>query len=312
MTKTHFVTPNGLHKDEHYTTAYDFALLAKYAIQNSDFCKIVNTGKYDVDPTNKDSDGYHLENTNKLIHTKESASHSYEYRYANGLKTGDTNYAGRCLVASAQKGDASLVAVLFGDEEADYRFKTAANLFEWGFDNLQTVPANTLGLPTSTTVTVKNCSFDDEYDGSLTVNADLTQVSVSGLKDEIEELKNNVSQVAMHVTLNNGEVTAPVKKGDVVGTAAYQYDGKTLFLVDLTADRDVLEMGQKNTDGSRTNSLVTGDIEQKKPASPWLFWILVLGLIVVVVFCVRAVAARRYTTRRVRRRRGGTHYRGRR
>ena len=70
MTGTHFVKSNGLHEDDHYSTAYDMAILTRYAMQNEEFCKIVATPYYEVPPTNKDSDGYQLGNSNKLLYTK--------------------------------------------------------------------------------------------------------------------------------------------------------------------------------------------------------------------------------------------------
>ena len=76
-----------------------------------------------------------LENSNRLIHTKEDTD-NLEYAYANGIKTGDTAYAGRCLVASAQHDGVELLLVLFGDIEGDvpseYRFENAAKFFDWG------------------------------------------------------------------------------------------------------------------------------------------------------------------------------------
>ena len=70
MNGTHFVKANGLHDDNHYSTAYDMALLGRYAMQNQKFREIVSAQYWDVPPTNKDSDGYHLENANRLIHPK--------------------------------------------------------------------------------------------------------------------------------------------------------------------------------------------------------------------------------------------------
>ena len=94
MTGTHFVKSNGLHNDDHYSTAYDMALLTRYALKNDEFRKIVSTSYYEVPPTNKDSDGYQLGNTNKLLYTK-PGDESFEYRYATGVKTGDSD---KCCV----------------------------------------------------------------------------------------------------------------------------------------------------------------------------------------------------------------------
>ena len=138
MNDTHFVKANGLHDDNHYSTAYDMALLGRYAMQNQKFREIVSAQYWDVPPTNKDSDGYHLENANRLIHKGEKDTQSYLYQYATGIKTGDTDQAGRCIVASARKDGVELICVLFGDPQGDKyrytRFENAPKFFNWGFE----------------------------------------------------------------------------------------------------------------------------------------------------------------------------------
>ena len=121
MTGTHFVKPNGLHKEDHYSTAYDMAVLTRYAMRNETFRKIVSTATYNAAPTNKDSDGYQWYNSNRLLYTKEGEA-DYKYKYATGVKTGDTTAAGRCLVASAEKDGVELILVLFGDYDSVQAF----------------------------------------------------------------------------------------------------------------------------------------------------------------------------------------------
>ena len=101
MTDTHFVTPSGLDDDEHYSTAYDMALLGCYAVKNPEFLKICSTKKTTVEFGNPPYERT-LYNHNKLL--------SY-YDTALGIKTGFTKKSGRCLVSCAEKNGVMLVAV---------------------------------------------------------------------------------------------------------------------------------------------------------------------------------------------------------
>lgn len=162
MVNTHFVNANGLHDENHYTTAYDMALLAQYAMQNQAFRDIVSTETFEVPATNKNPARL-LENANRLIHTKADTD-NLEYAYATGIKTGDTAYAGRCLVASAQHDGVELLLVLFGDMEgevpSEYRFENAAKFFDWGFARFATAPISSLNLITEFSAPVSNAAFD--------------------------------------------------------------------------------------------------------------------------------------------------------
>lgn len=299
MTGTKYVNPHGKHEEEHYTTARDMATLARAAMQNETFRDIADTKTYTIAPTNRDSNGYQLENTNKLVYTREGKE-SYEYPYATGIKTGDTNQALRCLVASAEKDGVSLIAVLLRDEPVDNRFTVAKNLFDWCFANCLKVDVSTLGLPTTLDQTVVNASFEDPQNGILTLNADLTGKTISGLKDEIEDIKANIASIKLVPVLND-KLTAPVEEGQVVGTLAYQYNGSTLFSADLVASRSVAGIDTAVLSPS-SSPLITGTNSPKNNSSPLLFWILVI-LLVLIIFVVIKIAQHKHQRRRSRRRR---------
>lgn len=120
---THFSNPHGLPDPvNHYTTAYDLALIASHAMQNPDFVKIVSTREYDVNFINRNPS--HVTNTNKLLKT---------YPGINGIKTGYTNDAGDCLVAGAKRNGVQLIAVVLND---DSRWTDAAKLLDYGFQQI--------------------------------------------------------------------------------------------------------------------------------------------------------------------------------
>lgn len=119
-TKTHFSNPHGLpDPNNHFSTAHDLALIAAYALQNPEFARIVGTNQHTVDLLNR-SDIF-VENTNMLLAS---------FKGATGVKTGFTNAAGECLVASAQRGGVTLIAVVLNDNG---RWNDAARLLDYGF-----------------------------------------------------------------------------------------------------------------------------------------------------------------------------------
>lgn len=312
MTNTHFVNPHGMDKDAHYTTVADMAKLTAYALKNGDFRAIVSRTTRTIEGTNRRSSGYKLENSNKLIYTKEG-NDSYEYRYAIGVKTGDTPKAGRCLIAAAEKDGVRLISVQYGDFEEEgvsgtYRFELAAKLFDWGFKNFTTADASTLNLPTTLDRSVNNSSFEDPQNGVLTLTADLSGKSVSGLKSDLEAIQADPSLVTMTAVLNTEPLVAPVAEGDVVGSAVYQYNGHTILTADLTASRDVAELATVVHSPS-SSPLVLEEISSSNGGSSLLFWILLAIVIIAVILAIRILKTRRIRRRNARRRRGAYVYR---
>lgn len=115
---TNFVNPNGLHNDNHYTTAYDLALISQYAMQNDVFREIVSTKSYKAKIMNS-----LFINKNKVV---------YQYSNGNGIKIGYTKKAGRCLVASAKKDDVEIIIVTLNNNNW---FNDCYKMFDWAFEN---------------------------------------------------------------------------------------------------------------------------------------------------------------------------------
>jgi len=129
---THFVTPHGLDNDEHYTTAYELALLTKYALENETFCKIVGTKSHTVYINNSPKN---INNTNELL------------GYLNGVygvKTGFTNGANRCLVTSCKRGDLDIICVVLGADTKKFRTQDSIKLIEYAFSNFEMVDINSI------------------------------------------------------------------------------------------------------------------------------------------------------------------------
>lgn len=131
---TYFTNPNGVHDANMHTTAYDLALIAKYAMDIEEFRTIVSTETYTLPSSNVyPLNDRVLNNSNHLINT--ASPHFYEY--ATGIKTGYTNPAQNCLVAGAKKDNTEFIVVILGSTFPNTgdqaKFVDAKNLFEFGF-----------------------------------------------------------------------------------------------------------------------------------------------------------------------------------
>ncbi|MCM1121330.1 MAG: D-alanyl-D-alanine carboxypeptidase [Eubacterium sp.] len=129
-TDSHFMNTNGLHDDDHYTSAYDLALISSHFFQNEMLCKIGNTARYHFEPTATQPDDFFLINKHKFINGELS------YDGILGGKTGYTDEARQTLVTCAEQNGMKLICVVF-KEESPAQFTDTAELFDYGFNNFQ-------------------------------------------------------------------------------------------------------------------------------------------------------------------------------
>lgn len=127
---SHFINPDGYHHPDHYSTAYDIALIAREAMQNPDFQQIVGTAAYPAPAgiINDNQPVFTWENTNRLLNQNDP----YYYTGITGIKTGHTSQAGYCLVSSASRQGRNLIAVVLNSTESDVLSSTT-RLLEYGF-----------------------------------------------------------------------------------------------------------------------------------------------------------------------------------
>ena len=139
---TNFTNPYGCHNENHYSTAYDLCLIANYAMQNEVFRQIVSTKTYTTSPTSM-SESKKLMNTNRLLHQynrEDNSENIFYYEYATGIKTGYTEQAKNCLVASAKKDNIEYIAVILSSQTSEdnynsQRYSDTKNLFSTAFEN---------------------------------------------------------------------------------------------------------------------------------------------------------------------------------
>lgn len=227
MSNTKFLNPHGLHSPEHYTTARDMSILARYAMQYDKFREVVSTARYTIDPTNKYNETRYLNNTNYLVSKYQNAS--YFYAPATGIKTGYTSQAGNCLVSSASKAGTDFIAVTLNakpQSDAIYSFIDSKALFEYGFANYRT---RTIAKPGEIIAEAKV----GEASGTDVVTLE-AKVELDGLLPADADI-NNVQKT---ITLQEN-ILAPIAVGDVLGSATYTYEGNTLGTVELVSNVEV-------------------------------------------------------------------------
>jgi len=138
MTNTQFANPHGLTDEDHYSTAYDMAILMQYAMANEEFRKISGTTSYQAENRT-----YYWQNKNKFL-TK-------YYEYSTGGKTGFTKKSGRTLITTAKKDNVELIAVTLNAPD-DWNDHTV--LYEWGFENYNVESSNLSMIEDKKTETV--------------------------------------------------------------------------------------------------------------------------------------------------------------
>lgn len=131
-TNTHFSNTNGLQADDHYTSAYDLALISKAFFNNELLCKVGNTARYHFTATATQPDDFYLNNKHKLI------SGEVSYEGILGGKTGYTDLARETLVTCAEKDGLKLICVVFM-EESPAQFTDTVTLFDYAFNNFHAV-----------------------------------------------------------------------------------------------------------------------------------------------------------------------------
>ena len=210
MKDTNFVNCNGLDAENHYTSAYDIAIMSRELLKHE------MIEKYTTIWLDSLRDGkFQLSNTNKLIRF---------YKGANGLKTGSTSDAGCCISATAKRDGMQLIAVVMGANNSKDRFNAASELLNYGFSNYAVTSFGEKGAEV--------CDVPVKYGkGDFVIAKTKSPTSVVLEKNQKDNVK---IRLALPDFLNS-----PVKKGDVIGELIMTLDGETLCKTELVADRDI-------------------------------------------------------------------------
>ena len=208
MKNTNFVTPSGLDDENHYSTAYDMALLAREALKNEDFAKAVSsksaTLEYGNPPYRRT-----LTNHNKML--------SYHYN-CNGVKTGFTKKSGRCLVTSAERYGAKIVAVTLNAPNDWQDHKT---MLDFG-----------LNIPIECELPKPKLEKVNVLGGFQSV------VTVYTDNHKLKLLDGDIDRVTYKIK-TTPSVFAPVSKDEVVGKVDYYLDNVLIYTCDIKTKNSV-------------------------------------------------------------------------
>ncbi len=224
---TNFVNPNGIHNENHYSTAYDLMLIGKYAYSNSIIRAICQKTQFSLPNTNiYNGEIRTFKTTNALLRIDKPGF----YAYANGLKTGYTDAAQSCIIASANKGDRNLIAVILHSPESEDENASRENdckrLFEYGFN----VFTNSVLVKQGSIV--KQIRIENGTENTSVLNL----ISDSELKTLV------INQAPIDITPEI-EITknqAPISQGEIVGSIEYNINGEILK-ANLLAEHSVLK-----------------------------------------------------------------------
>lgn len=220
---TNFVNPNGIHNENHYSTAYDLSIIGRYAMKFKDIMRIALVNQYTLPKTNKyDKEDRIFNATNGLI-TKKG---EYYYESATGLKTGYTDKAGYCIVTTAKKNDVELLEVILGSDSIDNRYTDCTKLFDYAFENYSY----------KNLVTENSIVDTIEIDGATRETKSLDALAKSSI-DVLLKNDENVYNFEPKISINEN-LTAPISKDAVIGTISYEIDSE-IYSTDLIAEHSV-------------------------------------------------------------------------
>ncbi|MBR1414048.1 MAG: D-alanyl-D-alanine carboxypeptidase [Bacilli bacterium] len=211
---TNFENPHGLDSENHYSTAYDMAMLGRELLKYEDILKFTST--YEDYLKKPDGSSIWLVNTNKLVRF---------YEGVDGLKTGYTKTAGYCLTATAKKNDMRLISVVMGEDSPDHRSSDTVKLLSYGFNNFK----------------LHNILTTKEKVGEITIKSGKKEKANIYINEDATELLKNTDDVNKYkfdVTTYN--IKAPVKKKDVVGILEIKDNkGKVITKKNLVINEDI-------------------------------------------------------------------------
>ncbi len=213
LKNTNFVNPTGLDENNHYSSAYDMAMIAMELLKHEqilDFTSIYED-YLRVDTPNK----FWLVNTNKLVRL---------YDGADGLKTGFTDAAGYCMAVTAKRNGMRLIAIVLGEPKGSIRNEETSELLDYGFNNYKV-----MNLKEKDSI-IDNIKFDKSTKDNVNIY----------LKDDASVLmKQSDNTTGFDTETRLNQVKLPLKSGDIVGQLLIKKNDEVIDEIDLIVKDDV-------------------------------------------------------------------------
>ena len=223
LTNTHFVTPHGLDDDDHYTTAYELAILTDYALNNKTFANIVGTKNCNISINGISRNIY---NTNELLGNLNGV---------DGVKTGFTGNAMRCLVTSCTRDGNQIITVVLGADTKKQRTLDSKKLIEYAFLNYQRINLEE--------------KIEKEFESWKQIN--LKRIYINKAENEKIELELNEIQNKI-IPIKNGEgkdikieinciynYEAPIESKTKIGNLIIKKNNEIIETVDIVCKEEI-------------------------------------------------------------------------
>jgi D-alanyl-D-alanine carboxypeptidase (penicillin-binding protein 5/6) len=234
MKNTYFVNASGLPNENHYTSAYDVALMSRELLKHNKIHEWLTTYMYDMTVGKNKTEIQTMVNTNRMIK---------EYEGATGIKTGSTNEAGYCLSASAKRGNLELISVIMGADNSKNRFNEAKKMLDYGFANYDSVSIGKKGdliaiLP------VEKGKFQEV---EIMLEKDIYVLLPKGEQGNIER----------EIVLPD-QLDAPISEGDEAGTLILLLNDKEVDRVKLVSNSTIEKANLINMLGRTIKGYLNG------------------------------------------------------
>ena len=223
LTNTHFETPHGLDSDNHYTTAYELALLSDYALNNPIFLNIVGTKTYTI---NINGNPKNLSNTNELL-----GNLSGVY----GVKTGFTNGANRCLVTACKREDMDIICVVLGCDTKNFRSLDSTKLINYSFDNFEYINIENFLNEKLSVWKNENKNYFNILKG-ISNNLDF---SISNINTPIIPIKKDeISSLSVNFYIKK-DIESPIYTDDIIGSYNVYTDSKSILEGNIVSKQNI-------------------------------------------------------------------------
>lgn len=264
---TNFKNPNGLPDEDHFTTAYDLAIITKYAMGNEYFRDIVKNYRSTIPPTNKKTEPRYLNSSNRMLYSNEKILVGEEYvpiRYEgiNGVKSGYTQSAKYCLVTSMERDDQKFIAVSLKADRNDI-YSDIHKLFDYGLKNFKKT----------------RIGFSGKFIDNFNIKNG-TVPSIPGItkSDSFYILNSSdVEKIKEKIVLKE-ELKAPIARDEVIGIVEYMLDDKVLAQSDIVSAMDIRDVKEP--------SLLS------KVLCKW-YWFIIFGFILIRSISLYKIRKRR-------------------
>jgi len=235
LKNTNFKNCTGLDEEDHYSTAYDMAVIARELVVSHP--EIFRFSSVYEDYLRQNTDNkFWLVNTNKLVRF---------YDGADGLKTGHTDDAGYCLAATAKKNNLRLIAIVLGEKESKVRNSETMSLLDYGFSNIK------MNILKKSGTVVQQIKLEK-------ATKDIIDLSLKEDLGVVEDLERGVHKYKYEVELD--DIKLPLKAGSIIGTIIVKEDGKKVSSGDLIIKENVNPLSYLKLFYNGLKNIVSGQL----------------------------------------------------